>query len=144
MSAPLRRVHEIETIREEVRERDENIRTSLMTKSRSLVEIIWPSRRPFSCSTRETEREACFMTISCCTISSSSASRKPASLLASSDVYSLRNERSVGTGACARTSDRKSARCRCAGSTGGSFMYAASRSASSYGGGFAEMNLGQA
>ena len=41
--------------------------TSSITKSRSLVDAIWPSSRPFSCSvsTLLTLRLACFMTISC-------------------------------------------------------------------------------
>ena len=92
-----------------------------MTKSRSLVEIFSPASRPFSpLSTRLVLRLACFMTMSCCTISSSSASRKLASFVASSDVYSLRKLRSVGTGTCACTSERNSDRCRWAGSVGGS------------------------
>jgi hypothetical protein len=100
--------------------------TSLMTKSMSLVEIICPSSRFLSLPTRLTDRLAALTAIICCTISSSSASRKLASLAASSDVYSLRKLRSVGTAACARTSARKSARWRCAGSGGGTSAYAAS------------------
>ena len=88
-----------------------------MTKSRSLVEIISPARRPFSpLSTRLIERLACFMTMSCCTISSSSASRKFASFGAPTLVYSLRKLRSVGTVPCAAASARKSERCRQVGS----------------------------
>src|SRR6266702_803785 len=118
--------------------------TSLMTKSISLVEIICPSRRFFSVPTRLTDLLAALTAIICCTISSSSASRKLASLAASSDVYSLRKLRSVGTAACARTSATNSARWRWAGSVTGSSAYDASCSGSSYGGGLAEMNLGHA
>jgi hypothetical protein len=84
--------------------------TSLMTKSISLVDIICPSSRFCSVPTRLTDLLAALTAIICCTISSSSASRKLASLAASSDVYSLRKLRSVGTAACARTSATNSAR----------------------------------
>ena len=92
--------------------------TSLITKSMSLVTIICPLSRllPLSPPTREIHRLAALTAIICCTISSSSASRKFASFGAPTLVYSLRKLRSVGTVPCAAASARKSERCRRIGS----------------------------
>jgi len=66
---------------------------------RSLVVIVVPSNNPFSLPTRLTLLVATFIAIICCTMLSSSASKKFANFFASRLVYSFKKLLSVGTGA---------------------------------------------
>ena len=128
--------------------------TSSITKFKSLVVVIRPFKSPSPSpsplpSTPGTLLKlwlACFNTIISCTISSSSTSKNLASFFAPKLVYNFKKLLNVGTDSCAVTSERKTASCRCVASYGASteLSMALMALASSYGGGLAVMNLGQA